>query len=457
MELFRSVPAARLIGMSGGPPLVELHLHFFDCIGPADLLRHIAAADPSNLAWDDYEAAMLGAYGTVPPARELVERHRAGDPVAEAAFTDLFVVGPTDAGDFARFQAKYELLFIASADEGGSVEDIATEIAGFTAGIRADQVRQGIGHAELRILLGPDLREPVNATIIDALLGSLGPQQRLVLSLDRDDPWPGWERVRELVLEAHGETLVGIDFCGVEEGHPPKDLAALFSAVADFNASHPERALAILHHVGESFTDKSLESAVRWVHQAAEFGAHRLGHATALGIDPDLYGEHTRTESAAERVDQIDYDLTYAEGLARMGVHVDAAALRVERAALCVGEPDAVVAVAYDRARLAEVRVRQRYAMQRVRATGAVVEVCPTSNLRIGGIDDPAHHPVHRFHSEGLPFVVSSDDPGIFATTLGEEIDWVCEQTNGGAELRDDLLRRAWSARSEVLSGRKAR
>jgi len=319
------------------------------------------------------------------------------------------------------------------------------------------KVRQGIGHAELRILLGPDLREPVNATIIDALLGSLGPQQRLVLSLDRDDPWPGWERVRELVLEAHGETLVGIDFCGVEEGRPPKDFVALFSAVADFNASHPERALAILHHVGESFTDKSLESAVRWVHQAAEFGAHRLGHATALGIDPDLYGEHTRTESAAERVDQIDYDLTYAEGLARMGVHVDAAALRVERAALCVGEPDAVVAVANDRARLAEVRVRQRYAMQRVRATGAVVEVCPTSNLRIGGIDDPAHHPVHRFHAEGLPFVVSSDDPGIFATTLGEEIDWVCEQTNGRAELRDDLLRRAWSARSEALSGFTAR
>jgi adenosine deaminase len=92
--------------------------------------------------------------------------------------------------------------------------------------------------------------------------------------------------------------------------------------------------------------------------------------------------------------------------------------------------------------------------MARVRATGAIVEVCPTSNRLIGGISDPAHHPVHRFHAEGLPFVVSSDDPGIFGTTLSAELDWVCAQIGGGPELRSELLRRAWASRSEVLSGR---
>lgn len=453
IDLFaRSFPA-RFSCMEAEWPPIELHLHFWGCIRPADLLRHIVSADPAQLFWEDYEAAMRAAFGAVPPVRELVERHRAGDPDAEAAFAEIFVMSAADAGNFARFGAKYELLFVAS-ERGDSVEAIEDEVDAFAAGIRADHASQGIVRAELRILLGPDLREPESAATIDSLLGALGPDHRLVLSLDRADPWPGWGRVRELALGPRGEGLVGIDFCAAEEGYPPKNFAPLFTAVAEFNATHPERALAILHHVSESFTDKSLESAVRWVQQAAEFGAHRLGHAIALGIDPDHYGEHTRTESTAERVDQIDYDLEHAAGLAAIGVPIDSAALRAERVTLVAGPADAIVKVAYDRARLADVRARQRYAIARVRALGAIVEVCPTSNLRIGGISDPAHHPVHRFHAEGLPFVVSSDDPGIFGTTLSAELDWVCGQTGGGADLRHELLRRAWESRSEVLSGR---
>jgi adenosine deaminase len=58
----------------------------------------------------------------------------------------------------------------------------------------------------------------------------------------------------------------------------------------------PDHALAGLYHVGESFTDKTIESAIRWVHEAAEAGAHRLGHAIALGVEPHSYGPHTRHE-----------------------------------------------------------------------------------------------------------------------------------------------------------------
>jgi adenosine deaminase len=86
-----------------------------------------------------------------------------------------------------------------------------------------------------------------------------------------------------------------------------------------------------------------------------------------------------------------------------------------------------------------------------------VIEVCPTSNRRIGGIGDPAHHPVHRFLGAGLPVVVSSDDPGIFGTTLATELDWVCENTGGGEELWRTLLETAWNSRSEVLAGRRPR
>ena len=46
---------------------------------------------------------------------------------------------------------------------------------------------------------------------------------------------------------------------------------------------------------------------MRWVHESAELGAHRLGHAIALGVDPDAYGVHRRRETVSERLDQIAY------------------------------------------------------------------------------------------------------------------------------------------------------
>ena len=97
-------------------------------------------------------------------------------------------------------------------------------------------------------------------------------EPRLAVSLPRNNPWPDWEVTKEVALGAYGHLLTGIDFCYLEEGRPPKEQRELFEAVKDFNRMHPERALAILYHVGESFSDKSLESAVRWVHEAAELG-----------------------------------------------------------------------------------------------------------------------------------------------------------------------------------------
>jgi adenosine deaminase len=438
--------------------LADLHLHLYGCIRPADLLRHLAARE--RIRWDWYEEHMLAAYGVVPPTRDVVERYRRGDPEAEAAFASLFVFGDGDAGNFDRFQAKFNLLGAGSAlsDRESTLADLEAEVGAFTSAIRADHARNGITYAETRVLLGHTLASPRDRVVVDTLLAGYSvpdgaTTERLALSLSRKDPWAAWDRVRELALGPHGKTVTGVDFCFVEEGFPPKDKADFFAAVRGFNAEHPGRALAILYHVGESFRDKSLESAVRWVQEIAELGANRLGHAIALGIDPAVFGPHTRTEPVDERRDQIAYDLAHADGLRKAGVSVDPAALRDELARLA---RTGTVAVSYDDARLEQVRRRQVYAMSRVRAAGAVVEVCPTSNRRIGGITDPAHHPVHRFLAADLDVVVASDDPGIFGTTLADELDWVCAQTGGGADLRQHLVETAWRSRSEVLTGRES-
>lgn len=120
----------------------------------------------------------------------------------------------------------------------------------------------------------------------------------------------GW--LRELLHEQPEliHTIVGIDFSGREVA--PKSLSSFYEMLARDNQSHPESALNVTVHIGESFFDLSLESAIRRCHQAALLGAKRLGHCIALGMTPLIAvnrkpDAHTR-ESVRERLDQIDYD-----------------------------------------------------------------------------------------------------------------------------------------------------
>lgn len=408
------------------------------------LLRYLASCDVIS-GWDWYESEFRDVYGFVPQARQLVERYRAGDEGVVEEFRAVRVVGDADAGDFARFQAKRNLMRVAADD---SPDRLQRDVLGFAKGIRDDLVSQGIAYVEMRtfppaqpFLLEEFARQP------DRLV------QRSVATLPRRQPESTWEQLKKTLLGPLGHVVVAIDFSGVEEGYPPRQLEELFDDVRAFNDDHPDRAIAILDHVGESFTDKSIESAIRWVQEAAELGVHRLGHAIALGIDPAAFGEHTRTETVSERHDQIAYDLVHADALRRAGVHVDVARLEAERAELAARQPDETIEISYDTDRLREIRQRQDVAISRVRSTGAVIEVCPTSNRRIGGVSDARHHPIHRFLAAGLPVVVSTDDPGSFDVTLHDELDWVTQVT-GREDARSHLMETAWRSRAEVLSGR---
>lgn len=445
--------------------LAELHLHLYGCLTSDHVLDMLARAE--RPAWHRYEPSYERVFGRPSPARALVERHRGGDASARAEFRELFVFGEADAGSFARFQAKFDLIAAASviglaAHEEEHRPAAVAEIRHTARVVLEEQARSGVGYAEQRFFFGhrtpTDLVDEGLRAILEVYAEHRArgdrPVARLAASLPRSNPWHHWEVVQRLALSDLGVALTGVDFCFIEEGHPPKEQRALFSAVREHNARHPERALAILYHVGESFEDKSLESAVRWVHEAAELGAHRLGHAIALGVDPAAYGE-ARRESVAERRDQVLYDLRHAAALERHGVRVDRAALAHELDALASRAPTDEVQLVYDDRRREEVRARQRFAMAAVRAHGAVVEVCPTSNLRIGGLRDPSHHPLRRFLDERVPVVIASDDPGIFGTTLRDELAWAAAHAGLSAEEHEALAAGAWRCRSELLSGRE--
>ena len=442
--------------------LADLHTHLYGCIHSADFLESVLNRE---VDWSAYLSNYQRVYGVSPPIAEILQRCRRGLAGAQAEFDRLFVFGDDDAGNFDRFQAKYDLLLHGSASAPFSngaapLSALISDVCMFIHKIIARQRRQNVGYIEQRMTLGPKYTQAQAKALLLAMLAAYGKYQdsdiqpRLAVSLPRNNPWPAWEVVQDAALAPSGRFLTGIDFCYFEEGHPPRRQRELFDAVQDFNRRHPQRALAILYHVGESFNDKSLESAVRWVHEAAEFGAHRLGHAISLGIDPDQFGKHSRSESVAERIDQLEYDLRHQEGLAKFGVSVNLPTATAELARIRAFPVDHRLTIEYDDAKLDELRQRQKYAIGCIRALGAVIEVCPTSNRRIGGITRPEHHPVKQFISANAPFVIATDDPGIFGTTLADEIAWVRQRHQLSDDAMAHILDLSWASRSEILSGR---
>jgi len=71
--------------------------------------------------------------------------------------------------------------------------------------------------------------------------------------------------------------------------------------------------------------------------------------------------------------------------------------------------------------------------------SGFVVEVCPSSNMRTLSLSSLKDHPVLSQEGlENLEFVVCSDDPGVFNTSLSKELALVAENLN----LTEDQVRK---------------
>ena len=254
---------------------------------------------------------------------------------------------------------------------------------------------------------------------------------RYIVSIPRYAPMEAYDLLQQ-ILDQHPDlvpTIVGVDFASVEEGNPPTDVRPFFERLQQDNNRRPQRALDAVYHVGESYFDKSLESAIRWCHEVAEMGACRIGHAIALGLDPEVAiarqsGAH-EVESVRERLDQVRYDLLHAEALAALGVRTDVSELETERRELERLGPEETVRRMYDAGRIAEVRQRQTYVLDCLVRMGTVIESCPTSNLRIGGVPEPQAYPIFRFLETDVDLAICTDDPGGFDVTLEHEVEWV--------------------------------
>ncbi len=433
------------------PPLhaaktCELHVHPGGCLTAEDLLA-LGKDVYADIDWRLFTDAYETAYGMRLDPIALY-RDALSDPTAGLAkFKEHYIYAQKDSGDFGRFQAKFNLIINLLQHPPTRRELLKQSLQRAIDRHR----KEGVTFVEYRCGCSDDTRDAfIGFHRTYARMLSNASQHnttaRYIISLRRHAARQDYAWVQELLDENPDliPTVVGIDFAHIEEGHPPKGQRGLFQRVHSDNQQYPERALEITYHVGESYFDKSLESAIRWCHEVAEMGARRLGHATALGLDPAIAiarrpHAHTR-ERVDERRDQIAYDLRYAAELSAFDIHVNTRALHAERQTLKKRARDDIVARAYNPQRLCEIRNRQQFVLNRLTQLGTVIETCPTSNLRIGGVPDPAHHPIHTFLNANVNLVIGADDPGIFDSPLASEINWVLTHTHWTAEALEKRL-----------------
>lgn len=416
----------------------ELHVHMGGCFSVDDVIE-MATPVFRDVDWSLFVDAFDAAYGLRPEPLPWFESAAQGNPAGREAIHRHFVFTEEDGPDFARFQAKFNLLISVFRHYLKAMPDGARAIPE-----RALQRHRldGVRYVEVRAnyMSDEDLERfrDFHRLNVEAVRTSCsaGFQARYVPSLSRSTPLASYEQLRRLLDERPQDydLVPGVDFCSVEEGFPPRRMRPFFDRLERDNDADPSRALQVLYHVGEIYFDKSIESAVRWCHEAAELGAYRLGHCTALGLDPAIAvarrgGSHAR-EKSSERVDQIDYDLRHRKGLEDAGVDVDVAALTAEREHLGGHDPDRLVHRSYDETRLEQARQRQTYALDQITKLGTVIESCPSSNLRLGSVPSAEHHPVHRFLASDVNLVIGADDPGIFDSPLHAEVDWVADTTH---------------------------
>ena len=82
---------------------------------------------------------------------------------------------------------------------------------------------------------------------------------------------------------------------------------------------------------------------------------------------------------------------------------------------------------------------------------GVGCDVCPTSNLATGAVPEGAPHPVRTLLAAGVPVTLSTDDSGIFGTTLRAEYRRVAAWGASGKEL-SACARAARHAAARTLS-----
>ena len=78
--------------------------------------------------------------------------------------------------------------------------------------------------------------------------------------------------------------------------------------------------------------------------------------------------------------------------------------------------------------------------MQELAARQVALDLCPTSNVRLGVYPNLNSHPLRHLYDAGVVITVSSDDPTLFGTTLNDELVLVASAFDLDVLAIDEIL-----------------
>ncbi|UID83159.1 adenosine deaminase [Leptospira interrogans] len=429
-------------------PYADLHNHLYGSI-TSEFLYELGKSNPSP-RWEIFTSSYLQCFGKKISTETFFQDYQ--DPDSFRKFYQFNHRGP-----FTEFQAKFNLIIALSKFDPAEISLVATRVV-------ENQFLQGVTYGEYRLMYSPlETEIGIYEKTLAACEGlALGEQKtgglakgKLVISLHRDGDVFQEYLIYKNIMEKNSlirNYLVGLDFCYIEEGFPPKGKRKFFQEVNRDNQAEKNTALAILYHVGESFQDKSILSASRWVLESAEWGAHRLGHAIALGLHPSEKMKDEITEPRSERLDQLQlyYDRkeeldSYFEVPSREKIGNKIDSLKHKETVKFTISPSF----------LEECIGFQNYCISKIKQTNAIIESCPSSNEYIGMVVNPESHPILRFAKNDMKFTISTDDPGIFGTSIKEEFSKAAK-IGLSTEVLETVRRNSFLFTSEILSGKKS-
>ena len=407
----------------------ELHVHLLQCLYPEDIF---------NLAKDNYKEINWNRFGFLERYEKIYKKKIDLVKMFEKAIKtgsieeikDVMTYKYSERGDFDKFNITsfFPLCVTGFYMDKGDFRSVVKPILDRhkKEGLKHVEYRQGVGYSDEVKEEWKEWHEKFIRILKDSSDEEF--QAKYVMRISENS----YEAVKEFMEENPelNDTLVGLDFTGREMA--PKLHEKFFKKLKKDNEKDPETALDIVVHIGEDFFDKSLESAIRWCHETAELGAKRLGHCIALGLDPEIATGRKENaheeEKVSERIDQINYDLKYYNELKGYGINLNRNELEKELNELNNKDSDEKLIRKYDNNRFKDIKLRQDFVLEKFKEMGTVIEVCPTSNLRIGGVPEYKYHPFNKFYDSGVNMVICTDDPGIFDITLKSEVDLIAEK-----------------------------
>lgn len=331
--------------------------------------------------------------------------------------------------------------------------------------VRASTARAGLLEAFVHALPKLELHIHLEGTFRPATLLALARRHGVSLPADDEDGLARWFRYRD--FEHFVEVYLTCSSCLRD----PEDFHRLaldfIEEQARQNVLWSEATFSVSTHLARGLDGAALAEALA---AAADEGERRLG--TAVRWVPDIVRNMPADRAEATLEWALEHRLRGVVALGAAGIETAGnavcraplleAARHGLRRTIHAGEqcgPDsirqAIDELGAERIGHGIRAVDDPDLVRRLAATGLPLEVCPTSNVRLGLVESMASHPVEVLRAAGVELSIGSDDPPFFGTTLEGEylalaraFDYTFEQL---ADLARAGLRHAFTTAEERI------